>query len=51
MCVTASDGGRGWQGRILVVQEKAGPAAARGKDFWKVPLTLLPPSYVTSSLP
>ncbi|KAJ1467915.1 hypothetical protein T484DRAFT_1857146 [Baffinella frigidus] len=23
------------QGRILVVQEKAGPAAARGKDFWK----------------
>jgi len=29
------------QGRILVVQEKAGPAAARGKDFWKVPTGLV----------
>jgi ADP-ribose pyrophosphatase YjhB (NUDIX family) len=29
------------QDRILVVQERSGPAAARGKDFWKVPTGLV----------
>eukprot|EP00960_Hanusia_phi_P064119 765700-Hanusia_phi.AAC.4 len=29
------------QDRILVVQEKFGPAARRGKDFWKVPTGLV----------
>uniref|UniRef100_A0A7S0M110 Nudix hydrolase domain-containing protein n=1 Tax=Cryptomonas curvata TaxID=233186 RepID=A0A7S0M110_9CRYP len=29
------------QDRILVVQERRGPAAARGKNFWKVPTGLV----------